>query len=117
WVHWRGGGFSPRGAHRRGHHSRPALVPHGYRSLLRWRADAPRLAGNPGRWFCAVGLTLVLEPHVCRATCLAPAHVRPRRAKRERNPARRRFETEIPAVIDELSRRSGVATLEWRCLD
>jgi len=31
--------------------------------------------------------------------------------------ARRRFETEIPAVIDELSRRSGFATLEWRCLD
>ena len=30
---------------------------------------------------------------------------------------RRRSEAAIPAVVDELNRRSGVAGLEWRCLD
>jgi putative Mg2+ transporter-C (MgtC) family protein len=30
---------------------------------------------------------------------------------------RRRSDAAIPAVVDELSRRSGVARLEWRCLD
>jgi putative Mg2+ transporter-C (MgtC) family protein len=30
---------------------------------------------------------------------------------------RRRSEAAIPAVVDELSRRSGVVGLEWRCLD
>ena len=30
---------------------------------------------------------------------------------------RRRSEAAIPAVVDELSRRSGVVALEWRCLD
>jgi hypothetical protein len=30
---------------------------------------------------------------------------------------RRRSEAAIPAIVDELSRRSGVAGLEWRCLD
>jgi putative Mg2+ transporter-C (MgtC) family protein len=30
---------------------------------------------------------------------------------------RRRSEAAIPAVVDELSRRSGVIGLEWRCLD
>jgi secreted protein with Ig-like and vWFA domain len=30
---------------------------------------------------------------------------------------RRRSEAAIPTVVDELSRRSGVVGLEWRCLD
>jgi hypothetical protein len=30
---------------------------------------------------------------------------------------RRRSEAAIPAAVDELSRRSGVVGLEWRCLD
>jgi putative Mg2+ transporter-C (MgtC) family protein len=30
---------------------------------------------------------------------------------------RRRSEAAIPAIVDELSRRRGVAGLEWRCLD
>jgi putative Mg2+ transporter-C (MgtC) family protein len=30
---------------------------------------------------------------------------------------RRRSEATIPAVVDDLSRRSGVVDLEWRCLD
>lgn len=30
---------------------------------------------------------------------------------------RRLFEAEVPAAVDELSRRAGVAELEWRCLD
>jgi hypothetical protein len=30
---------------------------------------------------------------------------------------RRRSEADIPAAVDELSRRTGVAELEWRCLD
>lgn len=30
---------------------------------------------------------------------------------------RRRSEAAIPAVVDELSRRNGVAGLDWRCLD
>ncbi len=30
---------------------------------------------------------------------------------------RRRSEADIPVAVDELSRRAGVAELEWRCLD